>query len=90
MAFILRKPSTPCQITNFNLSGSRGAFQGVTLAGIILVTFDRTGLFLMIVVLPPLLVGTWIGWRLYGKLNERRFRQMLALLLIGLGITLAF
>jgi hypothetical protein len=25
MAFILRKPRTPCQITNFNLSGSRGA-----------------------------------------------------------------
>jgi len=25
MAFILRKPSTPCQITKLNLSGSRGA-----------------------------------------------------------------
>jgi|GEM_PF-4280865 len=25
MAFIFRKPRTPCQITNFNLSGSRGA-----------------------------------------------------------------
>jgi uncharacterized membrane protein YfcA len=62
----------------------------MTLAGIIFVTFDRTGLCLMIVVLPPLLLGTWIGWRLYGKLNERRFRQMLALLLIGSGITLAF
>ena len=64
--------------------------QGTTLAGIILVTFDRRGLFLMVVVLPPLLLGTWIGWQLYGKLNERRFRQILALLLIGSGATLVF
>ena len=27
MAFILRKPSSPCQITNLNLSGARGALQ---------------------------------------------------------------
>src|SRR5450631_2190715 len=27
MAFILRKPRTSCQITNCNLSGSRGALQ---------------------------------------------------------------
>jgi hypothetical protein len=28
MAFFLRKPSTSCQITNLNLSGSKGALQG--------------------------------------------------------------
>src|SRR6185369_8124604 len=27
MAFILRKPRSPCQITNLNLSGARGALQ---------------------------------------------------------------
>jgi uncharacterized membrane protein YfcA len=42
----------------------------------------------MIAVLPPLLLGTWIGWQLYGRLNERRFRQGLALLLIASGVTL--
>ena len=62
--------------------------QGITLAGIILVTFDGTGLLLMVAVLPPLLLGTWIGWQLYGRLNERRFRQGLALLLIASGATL--
>ena len=62
--------------------------QGITLAGIILVTFDGTGLLLIVVVLPPLLLGTWIGWQLYGRLNERRFRQGLALLLIASGLTL--
>ena len=50
--------------------------------------FDRTGLFLLIVVLPPLLLGTWIGWQLYGRLDERRFRQALAVLLIASGATL--
>ena len=64
--------------------------QGITFAGIVLVTFDGTGLLLMIVVLPPLLLGTWIGWQLYGRLNERRFRQGLALLLIASGATLIF
>jgi uncharacterized membrane protein YfcA len=64
--------------------------QGITLAGIMLVTFDASGLLLMVVVLPPLLLGTWIGWQLYGRLNERRFRQGLALLLIASGATLIF
>lgn len=64
--------------------------QGITLAGIVWVTFDTAGLIMLIVVLPPLLVGTWIGWQLYGKLNDLRFRQALALLLIASGATLVF
>lgn len=64
--------------------------QGITLAGIVWMTFDTAGLIMLIVVLPPLLVGTWIGWQLYGKLNDLRFRQALALLLIASGATLVF
>jgi len=62
--------------------------QGVTLAGIVWITLDRVGLVLLVSVLPPLLLGTWIGWQLYGKLDERRFRQGLGLLLIASGATL--
>ena len=62
--------------------------QAVTLAGILWVAFDRAGLNLLIVILPPLFLGTWIGWKLYGKLDDRRFRQALALLLIASGVTL--
>ena len=42
------------------------------------------------VFLGPLLVlaGTWIGWQLFGRLNDRRFRQALAVLLIVSGATL--
>jgi len=62
--------------------------QGITLAGIIWLTLDSLGLILLVSILPPLLLGTWIGWQLYGKLDERRFRQGLGLLLIASGATL--
>ena len=62
--------------------------QAVTLAGIMWVAFDGVGLLLLAAVLPPLLLGTWIGWRLYGRLDDRRFRQALAVLLIASGLTL--
>ncbi len=62
--------------------------QAIALAGIVSVTLDRAGMVMLLTVLPPLLFGTWIGWQLYGKLNDRRFRQALAVLLIASGITL--
>ena len=58
------------------------------LAGIVWVTLDRAGVIMMIAVLPPLLLGTWVGWQLYGRLDDRRFRQALAVLLIISGLTL--
>jgi len=64
--------------------------QTVAFIGIVWVTYDRAGLILMILVLPPLFLGAWIGWWLYGRLNDRRFRQVLAMLLIASGITLVF
>ena len=62
--------------------------QAITLVGIVWVTLDSLGLIMLAVVLPPLLLGTWIGWQLYGRLDDRRFRQVLALLLIASGFTL--
>jgi uncharacterized protein len=62
--------------------------QAITLAGLVWVTLDRAGVVMLIAVLPPVLLGTWIGWQLYGRLNDRRFRQALAVLLIASGATL--
>ena len=62
--------------------------QAVTLAGSCWSTFDRAGLILLLAVLPPLALGTWIGWQLYGRLDDLRFRQALAVLLIASGATL--
>ena len=62
--------------------------QTISLVGIVLVTRDTTALVLLIEALPPLLVGTWIGWRIYGRMDERRFRQALAILLMASGAVL--
>jgi uncharacterized membrane protein YfcA len=62
--------------------------QAFTLAGILYVAFDTSSLVLVVAALPPMLLGAWIGWQLYGKLNEQRFRQAVALLLIASGTTL--
>jgi uncharacterized membrane protein YfcA len=62
--------------------------QTISLAGIVWITLDTTALILLVAALPALLIGTWIGWKLYGRLNDRRFRQGLALMLIASGAVL--
>jgi hypothetical protein len=64
--------------------------QSVTVAGIVLATYDWSGLVLVLLALPPLALGTWIGWQLYGRMSDLRFRQALAVLLIASGATLVF
>jgi uncharacterized protein len=64
--------------------------QTVAVAGIVWATHDRDALILVLLILPPVALGTWIGWHLYGKLNDRRFRQVLAILLVASGATLIF
>ena len=39
--------------------------------------------------LPALAVGTWAGWKLYGKLDEARFRKIVLVLLLVSGVALA-
>ena len=38
--------------------------------------------------LPMLACGAWLGWRIYGRLDERRFRQALAALIALSGLLL--
>jgi uncharacterized membrane protein YfcA len=58
----------------------------VAFGGIGLITFDTIRLFLL--GLPALLVGTWLGWMLYGKLDEGAFRKVVLVLLLVSGVTL--
>jgi uncharacterized membrane protein YfcA len=88
-------PTIWTQIRGWPKATARAMYQpyiivmhALALAGIVWVTLDHAGVMMMLAVLPPLLLGTWIGWQLYGKLNEQRFRQILSLLLIGSGATL--
>ena len=88
-------PTIWTQLRGWPKQKARGIYQpyvivmhGVSLAGILWVAFDRAAVIMLLAVLPPLLLGTWIGWQLYGRLNDLRFRQALALLLIASGATL--
>jgi hypothetical protein len=48
---------------------------------------DTVRLFLL--GLPVLLTGTWLGSRLYGRLDETRFRKPVPVLLLASGASLA-
>jgi len=55
-----------------------------------IVALDWRDVVLLGVALPPLFAGAWVGWKIYGRLNERRFQQVLAALLIVSGVTLVW
>lgn len=50
------------------------------------ITPDTIKLFL--IGLPALLAGTWLGFRLFGRLNEAAFRKVVLVLLLASGVVL--
>jgi len=58
----------------------------VALGGVGIITVDTIRLFLL--GLPALAVGTWLGWMLYGKLDESAFRRIVLVLLLLSGAAL--
>ena len=54
--------------------------------GIGIITADTFRLFLF--GLPVLIIGTWLGWMLYGKLDEGAFRKIVLILLLVSGVAL--
>jgi hypothetical protein len=52
------------------------------------VAVDQASLAMFAVTVPALLAGASAGWAIYGRLDERRFRQALAALLAASGLTL--
>jgi uncharacterized membrane protein YfcA len=40
--------------------------------------------------LPALLAGTWLGMKLYGRLDEAAFRKVVLVLLLASGVALMF
>ncbi|TQF77223.1 sulfite exporter TauE/SafE family protein [Elioraea sp. Yellowstone] len=74
---------------------ARGVYQpfilAMHIATLVLVgglAFDRTSALLLAITLPALLLGGWLGYRLYGHLNERQFRRLLAAMIAASGIAL--
>ena len=58
----------------------------VSLAAARAITADILRLYL--IGLPAMLAGLWVGFRLYGKLNDAAFRKVILVLLViaGLGL----
>jgi uncharacterized membrane protein YfcA len=90
-------PTIWTQLRGWPKNIARGVYQPfivvaqlVTLVMIGLISFDKMAAVLFVLTLPPLIVGAWVGWKIYGRLDERRFRQMLAVLLVASGLTLVF
>src|SRR5262249_17471167 len=88
-------PAIWCQLRGWSKEASRGVYQPfivmahvVTLAAIGVVALDRAGVVLFVLATPALMLGAFIGWRIYGLLDEQRFRQMFAALLVVSGLIL--
>ncbi|MCS6855719.1 MAG: hypothetical protein NZ523_13340, partial [Elioraea sp.] len=75
----------------------RGVFQPFILASHVAtlvllggLTLDARALVLAAAALPGLALGAWLGLRLYGRLDEARFRRLLAAFVVLSGLSLLF
>jgi uncharacterized protein len=89
-------PTVWCNLRTWPKDEQRAVFQPVAVAifavtvfwlgGTGGVTADTMQLFL--IGLPWVLVGTWLGLRLYGRLDDAKFRQAVLILLLASGAVL--
>jgi uncharacterized membrane protein YfcA len=90
-------PAIWTQLRGWSKEAARSVYQPFILFAHVLtmlligaVALDRQGVVLFLIAIPAVLLGSWTGWKIYGRLSELRFRQMLSALLIGSGLLLIF
>ena len=90
-------PTIWTQLRGWKKEAARAVYQPFILfahIGVMLcigvMAFNWNAVVLALIVLPVVLAGCWVGWQIYGRLDERRFRQALALLLVISGAALVF
>ena len=85
-----------CQLRGWTRDQQRAVFQPVAI-GIFLMSaawlggagvIDRDTAWLFLIGLPALLAGTWLGMKLYGRLDEATFRKVVLVLLLASGAVL--
>lgn len=88
-------PTVWTQLRGWPKETARGVFQPFILMAhvttmILLgaVALDAQGVKLVLLSLPPLLLGTLIGWHIYGRLDELAFKRLLAAMLLISGAAL--
>jgi uncharacterized membrane protein YfcA len=85
-----------CQLRGWTKDVQRAVFQPVMLAAAVVtaVSLSFTGAVtaetakLYVLGLPALLAGLWLGFKLYGKLDDIAFRKLILLLLLVSGLAL--
>jgi len=85
-----------CQLRGWSKDVQRAVFQPVMLAAIVAtaIALSFTGVVtaeivkLYVLGLPALLAGLWIGFKLYGKLDDAAFRKLILVLLVCAGLSL--
>ena len=89
-------PTIWCGIRGWPKDVQRAVFQPVAVAIFVMTALWLGGrgivtagtIKLFLVGLPPLLAGTWVGFKLYGRLDEAAFRKVVLALLILSGALL--
>ena len=85
-----------CQMRGWTKDEQRAVFQPVMLAAMVVtaISLSVTGaitaetLKLYVLGLPALLAGLWLGFKLYGKLDDAAFRKLVLVLLLFSGLAL--
>jgi uncharacterized membrane protein YfcA len=85
-----------CQLRGWTKDQQRAVFQPVGVATFAMSaawlggqgSISREVIWLFAVGLPVLLAGTWLGLKLYGRLDEVQFRKIVLILLLGSGVVM--
>src|SRR6202023_3830840 len=85
-------PTIWTQLRGWSKEVARGVYQPfilvmqiATLVAAGVVTLDTFAIVLIGASVPALLAGAWLGWIAVGKLDQRRFRQVLAAMIMVSG-----
>ena len=88
-------PTIWTQLRGWPKNTSRGVYQPyilfahvTTLLFVGVASFTRSGAVLLLYALPALAAGAWLGFNIYGRLDEHRFKQVLSAMLIASGLSL--
>jgi uncharacterized membrane protein YfcA len=89
-------PTIWCGVRGWSKDEQRAVFQPTAVATFLMtivwlggagtLTADIGRLFA--IGLPALIAGTWLGWKLYGRLDEATFRKVVLFVLLASGVTL--
>jgi uncharacterized membrane protein YfcA len=87
-----------CQLRGWPKDQQRAVFQPVGVATFAMSaawlggqgSFSQDVIWLFIAGLPALLVGSWVGLKLYDRIDEAQFRKIVLILLLVSGVVLLF